>query len=53
MDRNIELIKFREDNGLEEALELRKSIDDFEILNSSAIELFMNKVQKATRKQRN
>tara|TARA_B100001173_G_scaffold259324_1_gene232209 strand:- start:4152 stop:7844 length:3693 start_codon:yes stop_codon:yes gene_type:complete len=52
MDRNIELMKFREDKGLEEALKLRQSIDDFETLNGSAIELFMNKVQKATRKQR-
>jgi hypothetical protein len=52
IDRNIELLKFREDTGLEEALKLRQSIDDFETLNGSEIELFMNKVQKATRKQR-
>ena len=52
LDRNIELMKFRGDEGLDETMQLLKIIEDFEQLNGSAIELFMNKFQKSSRKTR-
>jgi hypothetical protein len=52
LSRNIELLRFKKLDGLEEAGELAMVIEDFEKENDNRIQRFMNKIEKASSKKR-
>jgi len=49
LDRNLDILKIRGDNGLEKAEELSKRIKDFEESNKVGINRFLNKVESRSR----
>jgi hypothetical protein len=51
LSRNIELLRFKKLDGLEEAGELAMVIEDFEKENDNRIQRFMNKIEKASSKK--